>query len=131
VILNWNPPKIAAQKAAYKWSAPHALIVHEGAVMANGTVLPARRWTDFAIAQNPVAQTMVNHHRSSDSIDLAFRATAETLNSEFRSAIETPIWNWPRTTKRSNGDVVGSPRDAVDTGELINAQSMRIEVTHG
>jgi hypothetical protein len=128
--LNWNPPKIAPQKATYKWSA-HALIVHEGAVLDNGTVLPSRRWTDHAIAQTPIAQTMAAHHNTSGSIDLAFQATAETLNREFRSAIESPIWSWPRTTKRSNGDVVGSPRDAVDTEELINSQSMRVEVIHG
>jgi len=35
----------------WRWTAPHALIVHEGATLRNGTELPARRWTRRAVQQ--------------------------------------------------------------------------------
>jgi hypothetical protein len=31
------------------WTAPHALIVHEGATLRNGGEYPARRWTRVAV----------------------------------------------------------------------------------
>lgn len=41
---------------------------------------------------------------------------------DFREEIEAVKWNWPRETKRKNGQTVGSPRDIVDTGALRNSQ---------
>ena len=35
----------------WRWTADHALIVHEGATLRSGTVLPARRWTGRAVQQ--------------------------------------------------------------------------------
>lgn len=35
----------------WDWTAGHALIVHEGATMRNGTEIPARRWTERAVEQ--------------------------------------------------------------------------------
>lgn len=35
--------------------------------------------------------------------------------------LANPKWDWPGVTKRRNGEVVGSPRDRVDTGELIDS----------
>lgn len=31
---------------------------------------------------------------------------------------DDPLWNWPHTTRRHNGETVSSPRNIVDTGEL-------------
>jgi hypothetical protein len=129
--LNWTPPQIKAQKAVYRWSALHAVYVHEGAVMKNGTVLPARRWTDFAVAQTPVAQIMTDRCRAGQSVDFAFREMATDLDQAFTTAIESPIWDWPRTTQRSNGETVGSPRNIVDEGTLRDSQSLRFEVNYG
>lgn len=43
--------------ADWEWTAEHALFVHEGVTLRNGTELPARRWTEFAVnAYNPQAK---------------------------------------------------------------------------
>ena len=33
-------------------------------------------------------------------------------------AFEDPLWNWPYTTRRHNGETVSSPRNLVDSGAL-------------
>jgi hypothetical protein len=41
----------------WDWTAAHALFVHEGVTLRNGTDLPARRWTVRAVEQfKPVAK---------------------------------------------------------------------------
>jgi hypothetical protein len=57
------------------------------------------------------------------AIDKAFEATVNEYGKECRKAIESPIWEWTDTiTHRRNGQSVGSPRDAVDLGELVDSQ---------
>jgi hypothetical protein len=36
---------------------------------------------------------------------------------------------WPRKTKRKSGEIVKSPRDIVDTGLLMESQSVELELT--
>jgi hypothetical protein len=127
--LNWNPPKVARQRVIYAWSAAHAVHAHEGAIFDNGTVMPPRRWTDFAIANTPIQQIMREQFVITGSIDLAFREMATILNQQFRAAIESPIWDWPRVTQRQSGEIATSPRNTVDLGTLRDSQSMRWEVT--
>jgi hypothetical protein len=129
--LSWNPPKVTPQRAIYRWSASHSAIVHEGAVLPSGTVLPARRFTDYAVANTPVAQMVADAVRSGQSIDVAFRLAAHGLNAAFTDAIVSPIWDWPRLTVRSDGSIASSPRDAVDEAELRDSQSMIFEVSYG
>lgn len=57
-----------------------------------------------------------------ESISNAFRATANESNRQMKTLIKSPIWSWPRETQRSSGRVVRSPRDIVDTGELLKSQ---------
>lgn len=47
-----------------------------------------------------------------------FRASVTAIEQQVKREIEEPKWAYPRETQRRNGDVVGSPRDIVDTGEL-------------
>lgn len=42
-------------QATYKWSAIYATAVHEGAVLSNGTTLPARPWTRAVLGQEQVS----------------------------------------------------------------------------
>lgn len=126
--LDWHPPTVKPQAAHYRWGAAHSAIVHEGAVLSNGTVLPPRRFTDHAIAKTPIAATIAVRVQQGQSIDLAFRAAANQLNQAFTDAIESEIWEWPRSTDRRNGETVSSPRDIVDRGELRDSQSMHFEV---
>lgn len=55
-------------------------------------------------------------------IDKAFKATVEAYGDECKAAIESPIWEWDGITLRKNGEIVGSPRSIVDTGELRDSQ---------
>ncbi|MCC5640636.1 hypothetical protein LC593_33355 [Nostoc sp. CHAB 5844] len=47
--------------------------------------------------------------------------TAEALADSCQDAIASDIWEWPRQTVRQNSDIVSSPRDIVDTGELYDS----------
>jgi hypothetical protein len=117
--LTWNPPVIPARTATYHWGVDYAAEVHEG----SGNK-PARRWTDYAIEHNPPDQLMAKHFN--DSVLQAFDDMAYDLSTAFYSAIESDIWAWPRLTIRHDGLLVGSPRDIVDTGALINSQTMTL-----
>jgi hypothetical protein len=59
--------------------------------------------------------------RLNRAIQLSFDVVVETLADSFSSAILDDSWEWPRTTIRQNSDVVSSPRDIYDTGELYNS----------
>ena len=57
-----------------------------------------------------------------NSIAKAFRATAQQANNEIKTLIKSPIWDWPRETIRAKGQVARSPRDIVDTRNLLKSQ---------
>lgn len=52
----------------------------------------------------------------------ARRAILAELSQRFQDAIRAPVYSWPRNTLRQNGQMVGSPRDIVDTGLLARQQ---------
>lgn len=52
----------------------------------------------------------------------AQQAITAELAGRFQQAIRTPAYGWPRNTLRQNGQMVGSPRDIVDTGTLARQQ---------
>lgn len=52
----------------------------------------------------------------------AFEKTVENAFLEFRVTIESEIFYWDRITRRTNGDIVYTPRDIVDTGTFLNSQ---------
>lgn len=52
----------------------------------------------------------------------AERAVFAELSTRFQQAIRTPAYSWPRNTLRQSGQLVGSPRDIVDTGTLARQQ---------
>jgi hypothetical protein len=41
--------RIGNRRAKYVWSARHSIVVRNGAVLRNGTVIPARKWDELAI----------------------------------------------------------------------------------
>lgn len=57
--------KVSPTVYAHFWTAEYALYVHEGARLSNGTVLPARRWTEEAFKRWSFAE--------------AFALSAETI----------------------------------------------------
>lgn len=63
-----------------------------------------------------------NLQRINNSIDTAFQSTAEIYAEALQEALSTPSFDWPGETQRQNGQIAGSPRDAVDTRDLIDSQ---------
>lgn len=57
----------------------------------------------------------------------AVRAIAAELNGRFQDALGSKVWEWPNETKRSNGQIVGSPRTIVDSGILRASNSFQVE----
>jgi len=49
-------------------------------------------------------------------------AYGQVLDKQFKEEIQLPQFPWPNPTKRSNGTVVGSPRNIVDTGAFLASQ---------
>jgi hypothetical protein len=54
-------------------------------------------------------------------INKAFDVSVDALADSFQDAIASDIWEWPRETLRNNGDLVGSPRNILDSEELYNS----------
>ncbi|WP_216915941.1 MULTISPECIES: hypothetical protein [unclassified Synechococcus] len=48
-------PTINGLRAEFRWTAPYAAAVHEGARLSNGTLLPARPWTGAVLGTEPVS----------------------------------------------------------------------------
>ena len=53
---------------------------------------------------------------------LALKEIVPVLDRQFTEEIQTVEWGWPGTTKRKNGNTVSSPRDIIDTGDLMRSQ---------
>lgn len=125
--LNWHPPKPEYTKAHYTWSADHAAQVHEGGIRADGSRMPARPFVDVTVEETDIAGAFVENFQNTKDLGEAFADTAYYLAGQFEQAIQDERWEWDRPTVRSDGSVVGSPRDIVDTGELLRSQSLELE----
>ena len=126
--LSWNPPNLPSNKTAvYTWTADYAPIVHEGARVRGGGEIPARPWTRQARENLDLLKEFADQYKGTENIDQAFRGTAIAYNRQMQVEISSKVWDWPGKTKRKNGEIAGSPRDIVDTGELRNSQSLRFE----
>lgn len=124
--ITWKPPKHSIDTAILKWGAGHAAIAHEGATLRNGTKIPPRRWTQYALNQQSPLDTFADSVMNGASLDKAFRNCASRFYRDCEDGIRSDVWSWPRATKRVNGEVAGSPRNIVDTGELADSQSMEV-----
>lgn len=75
---------------------------------------------------------MFNTHKINAILNKAFQTTADAYGEAQKKAMEAVIYPWDGTvTYRKSGEIVDSPRDIVDTGELrdslveIKAQAIR------
>lgn len=48
----------------------------------------------------------------------------QALSTQLKEEINTAQFAWPRSTRRSRGQIVSSPRDIVDTGEFLRSQAL-------
>jgi hypothetical protein len=125
--VNWQKLNIPnKQVSVHTWDAPYAAGVHEGMSSRNGKDLPARPWVNHTIDNHDLLEIYAESFQQSEDFIDAFEQMSQEFGDKCQEAIEDEIWDWPRDTKRKNGDVVGSPRDIVDTGKLKDSYSMEI-----
>ena len=55
-------------------------------------------------------------------LDRAFAGAVKEFAVECQRTFDDDAWSWPATTRRRNGQTVGSPRNLVDLGELKRSQ---------
>lgn len=61
------------------------------------------------------------------AVSKAVGAVVNDLAEECTRQIEDEKWEWPRETRRQNGQTVGSPRDIVDRGDLRSSQVTSVD----
>lgn len=125
-IENWNPPQLNYKKATYSWNVPYAADVHEG-VITNNAVKPARPWTDYAVGQIDAEKEFQAAYNDTEDLTESFQSLVSVYFGEFQNAITSPIWRWNRVTYRKSGEVVSSPRDIYDLGNLFRSQEVELE----
>lgn len=116
--LIWQPPKINSMMAHHESGAEHSAFVVTGGYRSDGSIIPGRDFFQAAIAET-------NFEITGDNIQVGFVQIQEELHANIKEAIVSPTWEWNRVTYRENGDVVTSPRNIVDTGELLNSQEWK------
>lgn len=124
--LTWNPPRLPRQTTAtHENTAPYSPIVALGARRKDGTTIPPRDFMrgayDGPFSEFDALEEFVNGFQQSGSIARAFRSTAQAANKEQKRLIEANVWPFDRATKRQSGETVTSPRDIVDSGELLRS----------
>lgn len=62
-----------------------------------------------------------------DRVPVIISNYADHIGPQFKAAIEASVYDWPRSTRRSDGSVVTSPRNIVDTGNFRRSQTRRRE----
>ena len=65
---------------------------------------------------------MINREGLNNRITSALHETIDYAAELMQDNLEAERYYWPRVTVRQNGDVVYSPRDAIDTQELYYSQ---------
>lgn len=65
------------------------------------------------------------------AVERAFSRFAEEYGEYLNSFLTEPVRPYPRETVRENGEVVGSPRDVVDTGELVESFEAEVVTAGG
>ncbi|MEM8610405.1 MAG: hypothetical protein AAGF93_00190 [Cyanobacteria bacterium P01_H01_bin.105] len=126
---NWNPPTIERPVAKMEWATEYAALVHEGAE-GGGMIYPGRPWTDYAIAQTDFERVFTAAFSTTQNLQVAFQSMVDAFESACRDAMSAPVWYWPVTTLRYNGEVIPpGARDIRDLDELY--RSLTIEYQEG
>lgn len=135
MTLRWREPRLPDKPVAvFTNTADYASIVHNGATLRSGTDLPPREFMTGAFGERndfDAEAFFISKYERSDrtrtdagnlSIARTFRLTANQANKEIKLLIRSPIWDWPRETRRRSGRTARSPRDIVDSRNLLRSQ---------
>jgi hypothetical protein len=130
--VSWNNLNIPQEMTtSYRWGdeeVDYAADIFFGDDSTPRGEQPGRDWIEPALQ----AVQPVEFFASACGPDLQFVRGFHTLSlalfDAFEDAITGDNFAWPRRTRRSDGRVVDSPRNIVDTGAFQDSQSMSIEV---
>lgn len=113
--ITWHNIQVPTKsKSILKWTEEYASLVHEG-----NDKYPSRPWVhearrDFESNFNNYVADALNPADYKQT----FQNIAEKFGEVCQNKMEESIYEWPRQTKRRNQDIVGSPRDIIDLGDL-------------
>ena len=118
-------PVIEDIDAVYLWPVEYAPIVHDGATLKSGARISARPWTERGLDQLDIDAAFERAMQRTGDPEAAFRQVALQLDGEFKKAISDPVWDWPRATIRTDGELVpAGKRNIVDRGQLRASQQL-------
>lgn len=126
-MFKWHPPNIEDHTALLISEPDHSADVQYGEARDDGTMKPATPFMTAAVANLDLEDAFANFYRLEGNVKDAFVDTVEALHEEIKGQITDEKWEWDRVTVRSSGEVVGTPRDRVDTGELLMGQTYVID----
>lgn len=66
----------------------------------------------------------IDFNKINSAIRRATDETIDALSDAYDDAMTDEVWQWDGITHRKNGEVVGSPRNILDTEELINSKTI-------
>lgn len=125
---DWTKNLLKKQVATYSWDSDHAVSAHEGFTLQSGEEAPARPWVYVTADSYDFPQEFLEAIGEKDNLAVAitdgFVKMATNFGDTMQQNIQEPIWAWPRTTRRQSGEVVGSPRNIVDLGDLLQSYSV-------
>lgn len=133
MAIDYSKLKQLDRKAVYQWGgaqAPYAPLVCLGYVSRSGKQMPARDWTESAVKDLDVATVFARAYQNNGgNLEAALEETAKQLSEQFQKEFDDSKWDWPTVTKRRSGEVVGSPRNIIDSQALKDSQSLSFEAT--
>lgn len=123
MMARWNNLVIPKRlKATLRWTEPYAAAVHQGRSFANGSEFLPRPWVYYSVDNFPFIDYMKTSLAVSRlDFKRAFVDTASAFGEECQVSIKSSIWQWDRQTVRRSGEVVTSPRNIFDLGNLFDS----------
>lgn len=113
--------------AKFTWGVDYASAMHNGVKLKSGTVIPPRPWVYEGLKRFDVPAVYAALFQQSHDADEALKQTAILLGAKFTEVISSPIWSYPRITKRKSKEVAGTMRNLVDLGGLRASQNLAFE----
>lgn len=69
-----------------------------------------------------MAKIKIDTKKLNSAIARSFDKTLDRLSESLDYAIDADLYEYPRTTKRKSGEIVSSPRNLVDLGNLRDSK---------
>jgi hypothetical protein len=122
----WNKINIPKnQQATLLWAVPYAAAVHNGASLRNGGEIIPRPWVTSTARNFEFTSIYIDSFNpASLNFIQAFQSTAIAFGEACQASVKSSIWQWNRITVRRSGEVVSSPRNIIDLGNLFNSYSI-------